>query len=189
MVDEGNKSCRFSNINDIEAAYILGMADAGTSHSQITSRVERDKSTITQLLNHYDYKSFVGVNKPPGRPRKTTERDNTLIVCKAIVNRRRTLSDITNLAPVEVSTSTMHRILKEAGVQKHIAAKKPFLTAKHIADRLKWALDSDVCQSSQTGESTGDRPAFWDFGSGSSYNSQKRTGSQITTVILSIELI
>jgi len=29
---------------------------------------------------------------------------------------------------------------------------------------------SNVRRSSQTGKSIGDRPAFWDFGSGSGYN-------------------
>ena len=48
---------------------------------------------------------------------------------------------------------------------------------------------SDVRRSSQTGESTGDRPAFLGFGSSSSYSSQNITRSQITTVTLSIELI
>jgi len=48
---------------------------------------------------------------------------------------------------------------------------------------------SNVHPSRQTGESTGDRPAFSGFGSSSSYNSSKVTGSRITTVTLLIELI
>jgi len=50
-------------------------------------------------------------------------------------------------------------------------------------------IHSNVHQSSQTGELTGDRPAFSGFGSSSSYNSSKVTGSRITTVTLSMELI
>ena len=46
-----------------------------------------------------------------------------------------------------------------------------------------------VRRSSQTGESTGDRPAFSGLGSSSGYNSYKVTGSRITKVTLSIELI
>jgi len=42
---------------------------------------------------------------------------------------------------------------------------------KYNKDKWIAAMYSDVHRSSQTGESTGDRPAFWDFGSGSSYNS------------------
>jgi len=50
-------------------------------------------------------------------------------------------------------------------------------------------VSSDVRWSSRTREWTGDLPAFSDFGSSSSYNSAKVTGSRITTVTLSIELI
>jgi hypothetical protein len=51
------------------------------------------------------------------------------------------LSDITNAAPVNISTSMTHCILKEGGLQKHIAVKRPFLTPKHVADRLRGALN------------------------------------------------
>jgi transposase len=141
MADKENLTRHATKISDVEAAYILGMSDAGAIPSQIAAKVQRDKSTITRLLQRHDYKSFLGVGKSTGRPKKTTERDEKLLVRKATVNRRSTLSDITNLAPVDISTSTTRRLLKEAGLQKHIAAKKPFLTAKHIADRLQWALD------------------------------------------------
>jgi len=58
-----------------------------------------------------------------------------------------------------------------------------------LGELLRMGADSNVRRSSQTGESTGDRPAFFGFRSSSSYNSAKVTGSQITTVTLSIELI
>ena len=141
MADKENLTRHTSKINDIEAAYILGMSDGGAIPSEIAIKVERDKSTITRLLQRHDYKSFLGVGRSTGRPHNTTERDRKLIVRKAITNRRNTLSDITNLAPVNILSTTTRRILKEAGLQKHIAAKKPFLTAKHIAHRLQWALD------------------------------------------------
>jgi len=48
---------------------------------------------------------------------------------------------------------------------------------------------SNARWSSQTGESTGDRPAFSSLRSNSSYNSYKATGSRIPKVTLSFELI
>jgi transposase len=141
MADKENSTRRTDKIDNLEAAYILGMSDGGALPPQIASRVGRDKSTINKLLRRHDWKSFVGIGKSSGRPKKTTERDNRLIVRKATISRRRTLSDITNLAPINISKSTTRRVLKEAGLKKYIAAKKPFLTAKHIADRLQWALE------------------------------------------------
>ncbi len=140
MADKENDTRHTHNIDDIEAAYILGLSDAGTLPSEIASKVARDKSTITRLLKRYNYKSFAGVNKRPGRPKKATERDIRAIVRKAIANRRSPLADITNFSPIDISESTTRRILKEAGLQKHIAVKKPFLTDKQMADRLQWAL-------------------------------------------------
>ena len=61
--------------------------------------------------------------------------------------------------------------------------------ALQVDRMLQPVMSSDIHRSSQTGESTGDRPAFWDFGPGSSYNSSKQTGSRIIKVTLSIELI
>ena len=39
-----------------------------------------------------------------------------------------------------MSIDTLKRRLKEVGMQKHIAVKKPYLTAAHIQARLKFAL-------------------------------------------------
>ena len=57
------------------------------------------------------------------------------------------------------------------------------------SEMLHKDIGSNVRRSSQTGELTGDRLAFSGFRSSSSYNSSKVTGSRITTVTLSIELI
>jgi len=45
-----------------------------------------------------------------------------------------------------------------------------FVLCYALFNKIDCIIVSDVRRSSQTGESTGDRPAFWDFGSGSSYN-------------------
>ena len=73
-----------------------------------------------------------------GRPKKLNERDERQIVRAAKLNRRQTLSDITNVSAVKVSTRTIRCTLHAHNVFSRIAKKKPFLHPRHIEGRRKF---------------------------------------------------
>ena len=131
-----------SNLDDREISYILGLHDAGLSHSTIAAKVGRSKSAITRALQRYEFKTFTSVTPPPGPAKQISDREMRTIVRVVKQNRRCTLSDITNILPDKPSKRTLQRRLKEVGIQKHLAVAKPFLTPEHMKQRLEFALEA-----------------------------------------------
>jgi transposase len=136
-----NKPGRLSaNLTDIEVAYILGAKDAGATQHQISALIGRSQSAVAKVTQKYNIKTFSGVTPPPGNVKKINKREHRTLLRTVRSNRRATLSDITNILPNKMSVSTLKRHLKDIGIQKHIAVKKPYLTAAHIQARLEFAL-------------------------------------------------
>ena len=126
-----------SNLTDIEIAYILGLSDAGLSHQDIATQCGRSKSTVTRVTQRYNIKSFTGVEPPPGPRKEVDERQRRTLLREVKQNRRSTLSEITNILSDKLSVRTLQRRLNEAGIQKHIAVQKPWLTSEHMKARLE----------------------------------------------------
>jgi IS30 family transposase len=122
---------REHHLTEWEICYILGLKEADLSHEAIGLKVGRDRSTITKILQRYDWSTWSG--KPVrSAPRcKTTDRDDRQLVRAALSNRVTVLRDISNIANVSISPRTVQRRLKENNIQKHIAVAKPFLTPVH----------------------------------------------------------
>ena len=131
-----------SNLDDREISYILGLHDAGLSHSTIAAKVGRSKSAITRALQRYEFKTFTSVTPPPGPAKQISDREMRTIVRVVKQNRRCTLSDITNILPDKPSKRTLQCCLKEVGIQKYLAVAKPFLTPEHMKQRLEFALEA-----------------------------------------------
>jgi hypothetical protein len=126
---------------DNEIVYILGMHDAGAQPVDIADRVGKHHTTIDRVTTTYDWETWSGRLKPNSRPRRTTSRDDRMLVRAALNNRRVVLGDITNDLAINISPRTVQCRLSEAGIQKHIAVAKPFLSAAHMKARLDWAMD------------------------------------------------
>jgi len=78
-----------------------------------------------------------------GRPRVSDERNSRKLIRLSRKNPKATASELKNEweSTVNMSISTVKRILRRYGLLGRIAAKKPFLTKKHVMRRHKWCLD------------------------------------------------
>jgi len=76
-----------------------------------------------------------------GRPRKTTPATDRYIIRTAESETRIPLSELRSITNCNVSERTISRRLREAGIRKWKAVNRPLLTAKHAAQRLKWARE------------------------------------------------
>ncbi|CAE7020995.1 hypothetical protein PTT_10966 [Pyrenophora teres f. teres 0-1] len=82
-----------------------------------------------------------------GRPAKQTEEVKEQIfqqVPRDRHGREKTCADVTgglSLKGVEISASTVWRVLREAGYKKTKPMRKPGLTQEMRSARLKWAID------------------------------------------------
>jgi len=186
----------------------LSLAKFRMNQWAIAAEIGCSQATVGRLIKRYRFETFIRRTLSPGPTFKTSVHDNRHLIITAKCNFERPLQDITNLSGLPISRFTRSHRLKDVNLQSRYAKQKPFLLAKHKCDRLEWALRykdwtpehwakviwsdealSNVRRSSQTGESTGNRPAFSGLGSSPGYNSYKVTGSRITKVTLSIELI
>lgn len=130
----------YKQLTEVQIAKCLTMKQFGLTQSQIAQEIGCSQSTVQRVLGHYDYQTFVEKDTHPGRPRKTSEKDDDLIIITAKRNSRLPLGDITNIIGLPISSKTVTRRLKEVGLVSRYAAKKPFLTSKHKKDRLEWAM-------------------------------------------------
>ena len=79
--------------------------------------------------------------KPCGgsHAKKLSDRDVRAIIRVSKTHRRSTLFEITNICSIQVSKSTIRRALHDSGIFSRIAVKKPFLTHRHMSQRLAFA--------------------------------------------------
>lgn len=74
-----------------------------------------------------------------GRPKKTTDREDRLIVREALKKRRQPFCEIANAINADVSTSTVRNILAREGYHRRVAKKVPYLSMAHKKARMAWA--------------------------------------------------
>ena len=106
---------------------------------RIRRELDIPHSTVSAFLNRYTDRESYNNLPHTGRPRKTTLSDDHYLVRSAESNTRQPLKQLRLDTNLDVSEQTNRRRLKEVGIAKHKAVKRPLLTAKHIAARLKWA--------------------------------------------------
>ena len=106
----------------------------------IADEVGCSKTTVGHVLTDYDYDTFTSRLKSTGRPHKTTDYEDRLIIQAAKANHHLPFRNITNIHGLPVSPKTTTCQCQEVDLISLYARSKPFLMAKHKKDRLEWAL-------------------------------------------------
>lgn len=122
-----------------EKARIVGMHEAGVKGVQIASQLNHPTTTIYTVIKNSRRRGTVESPKSPGAPKKLSERDVRILTRTLTQDRRQPLADIAASCALKVSGSTIRTALHEAGFYSRVAAKKPFLSDRHIAGRLAFA--------------------------------------------------
>ena len=106
------------------------------------------KGVCVRSLKKHTETGEVRDRKIPGRPRKTTSREDRLVVRKSMTDRFKTAhqikSELSSSHNLILSTSTTQRRLREAGLYGQKARKKPRLTLLHKRGA------ASVCSPTQT---------------------------------------
>lgn len=127
-------------ISEETRARIVGLSEAGKTGVDIAAIVGVHVRTVQRVVKKFredgTYKC-----KPCGgsHAKKLSDRDVRAIIRVSKTHRRSTLSEITNICSTQVSRSTIRRALHESGIFSRIAVKKPFLTHRHMSQRLAFA--------------------------------------------------
>uniref|UniRef100_A0A087XJV3 Transposase Tc1-like domain-containing protein n=1 Tax=Poecilia formosa TaxID=48698 RepID=A0A087XJV3_POEFO len=119
-------------------AIIIALHNNGLTGKSIAARKIAPQSTIYRIKNFKERGSIVA-KKAPGRPRKTSKRQDHLLKVFQLRDRATSSAELAQewqQAGVSASARTVRRRLLEQGLVSRRAAKKPLLSRKNIRDRL-----------------------------------------------------
>src|SRR5258705_13711667 len=120
---------------------ILQLRDEGFSISGISRETGFTRKTVRLWLTRYDAEGHLDVRHGPDRPRATTEAEDASIVARAKETPLTTATSIKHSLELNVSSVTVRKRLKEAGLKHHIPAVKEILTETHRRRRVQFARD------------------------------------------------
>ena len=120
---------------------IIGMKNAGLSCRDIGTRLGVNHTVISRLVQKHGLTGQVKDRPRSGRPRKTSARDDRALV---YMSNRHPMAGSRYLrqhwnAGVRASTSTVRRRLKAVGLRARRPIRRPFLTPRHMQERLTWS--------------------------------------------------
>lgn len=98
-------------------------------------------STVVSFISRYRGTHDAENHKSSGRPRKTTVREDRILVRESKKNRRQPLAELQINTLPSVSVRTVKRRLLEHEIKKWKAANRPKLDRRIASLRLKWALN------------------------------------------------
>jgi transposase len=120
---------------------IVSLLDTGISSRKIGARLGVSRSTVDRVRA----KARSGAQKSlGGRPDKLTATEKRRLVRMLTLGKADNATQLTrelkNTTNINVSTDTMRRALKEAGLKAVTKKKKPRLLPRHFRQRFDFAL-------------------------------------------------
>lgn len=120
-------------------AVIIALHKNGLTGKSIAARKIAPQSTIYRIIKNFKERGSIVAKKAPGRPRKTSKRQDRLLKVFQLRDRATSSAELAQewqQAGVSASARTVRRRLLEQGLVSRRAAKKPLLSRKNIRDRL-----------------------------------------------------
>ena len=115
---------------------------------KIARTLQLSVTTVAKTVKRFEQTGTLEDRKRSGRPRVTSKSDNKFIRVTSLRNRRLTAPEIqaqlNATRSTDVSTSTVQRRLRDAGLKGRIAAKKPLLRVINRKKRLAWAKNTET---------------------------------------------
>ena len=110
---------------------IIGLAEGGMKLNDIARQLGLGKSVVYKRIKRWKDERSIGSDKRSGRPRKTTEEEDKIIVQMAESNPFIPSTSIQQNLNIDLSKSTIGKRLKEAGFRSRIPVEKEMLTQTH----------------------------------------------------------
>ena len=127
------------HLTEREKGAIVGFHLAGVAIRRISEIMRTAKSTVFSVISVHRKRGTVETKPRSGRPKALSPRDKRAIKHTVMQDRRIHLENIKGTMATKVSSQTLRNALSEMGFSSRIAVKKPFLSSKHMADRLNFA--------------------------------------------------
>ena len=117
------------------------------SHTEIGRELNIPRRTVSSFLQRLHRRQNQENLPRVGRPRKTSKSDDRYLAYAAEANTDSTLKELHNITNIDISTQTIRRRLREAGIRKWRAMKRAPLTKEQAAERYRWA--KQYCHSTR----------------------------------------
>jgi hypothetical protein len=125
-------------LNSHQRAKIVAKREVGLSLGQIATDENLPRSTIQYTLEQTTLRNNDNTIQRSGRPKERTLRDERAVLRLVRLYPKLSYAEVLRQAEVNFRTSTLKTILKEYGISKWRAAKRPFLTQDHANKRRVW---------------------------------------------------
>ncbi|GFU13999.1 transposable element Tc1 transposase [Trichonephila clavipes] len=128
----------FSQLSEFERGLIIGMKTTGWSMRRVAGQVDRSEFAVRNCWEQWTREGTHAWKTGSGATRKTTRREDRMIVRQVLVDRTVTRSTIRADVGVAIVPQTISRHIAEANLK----SKRPFcalpLTPEHRQLRLQW---------------------------------------------------
>lgn len=114
---------------------------SGISQKDIAEKYNVHKSSICRIIAKFKKTSQISVKHRGGRPRKTSDRTDNLIIRHVKKDPFISSSKLTEKLQVSVSDRTIRRRLLQASLRARRPAKKPLISKRNQKKRLQFAKD------------------------------------------------
>jgi transposase len=116
---------------------------AGYKYREIAHHLNIGLATVNRWMKRILEEQTFQIKPRSGRPRKTSQRTDRMILRKVVSNRFKSLRELQNdFAPLGVSMMTISRRIREDGrFKSYWATKKPFINETNRARRLAWCRE------------------------------------------------
>ncbi|KAH8145963.1 uncharacterized protein LAJ45_10105 [Morchella importuna] len=132
--------------NDAQRSKVITLFELGLTYSEIVERTGLKKTTCWNIVKRDKERRVPGCLTPytasaprSGRPEKLNRREKRYLISLAKRSRRMHLSSIlTKSLTTKISMKTTRKYLKQGGLHKRRAKRKPFLSKTHKLRRMLW---------------------------------------------------
>ena len=132
-------------LNSFQRTKIVILRELKFSYGNIAKEVGCSKSSAERVYKKFQKENTIDDLPRSGRPTICSARDERLIYRTSMNNRRLTAPKIKTILSsfhnMQLSESTVKRVLRKFGLFGRIARKKPYLTATHKKQRLSFAKE------------------------------------------------
>lgn len=128
-------------LDDFQKGRIIGQWESGVPKKEIARILKKDIRTVRSHIKKYQKTGSCSRKIGSGRPKKTTAREDRLIVRNTLQSRKSSSSSIKSRLKLNVTSKTIRNILHRANVTSRVVAKKPFVSKANLKKRLKFAKD------------------------------------------------
>ena len=134
---------KLNDLTPTRKGRILQKLDSGDSCRAIAEEFGTPKNTVNRLKRKFEESGSLVRTPGSGRPRKTTERQDRMIVRAIKINHDITGEEIKEIVGLEdVSERTIRRRISElSDFKSYWKTKKPYISERNRAIRVAWARE------------------------------------------------